>query len=144
MHKGLNPGKLMQETREGKRQGVRGNKKKKFSVILSFIDFKPSNKNRRKPDLFTGSIAIAQKSLKQWEVNGKGIIAVFYVPFLPLSFMSPEKDFTVSKMQHNFKTQQHSCIYTRRPLKHTNSSCLKKKTKSTDSLIAVKDLNAYP
>lgn len=103
--------------------------KKKIPVILSFIDFKPSNKNRRKPDLFTGSIVITRKSLKQWEVNGKGIIAVFYVPFLPLSFMSPEKDFIVSKMQHNFKMQQHSCIYTRRPLKHTNLSCQKKKKK---------------
>lgn len=53
--------------------------------------------------LFTGSIAVAQKSLKQWGVHGKGIIAVFYVPFLSLSFMSLEKAFTLSKMKHNFK-----------------------------------------
>lgn len=73
--------------------------REKSTVILRFIDFKPSNKNRRKSVLFTGSVVIAQKSLKQWEVNGKGIIAVFYVPFLPLSFMSAEKACTVSKMQ---------------------------------------------
>lgn len=83
----------------------------KCSVILHFIDFKPSNKNRRQSFLFTGSVAIAQKSLKQWEVNGKGIIPVFYVSFLPLSFMSPEKACTVFKMQHKFKKLQHLCIY---------------------------------
>lgn len=66
-------------------------KKKKSLVILSFIDIKPSHKNRRKLVLLTGSVAIAQVSSKQWEVHGKGIIAVFYVPFLPLSFMSLEK-----------------------------------------------------
>lgn len=72
-------------------------------MILGFIDIKPSHKISRKSVMFTGSVAVAQKSLKQWGVHGKGIIAVFYVPFLLLSFMSLEKAFTLSKMKHNFK-----------------------------------------
>lgn len=91
----MNPEKPMEASRN-KGSKKTSLKKEKSSVILSFIDIKPSHKNRRKLVLFKGSVVIAKMSSKQWEVHGKRIIAVFYVPFLLLSFMSLKKG-TVSK-----------------------------------------------
>ncbi len=50
--------------------------------MLCYSPFHRFQAFKQKSVPFTWSVAITQKSLKQWEVNGKGIIAVFYVPFL--------------------------------------------------------------